>query len=201
MNYNATHWYLLEKAAERIRPTDFDGYFGLKDLLASKDHKDRREFQRRFASYYRLHNAGLTDAFKKRYFTLFFEFQPRQKDPYTSLLLELYNIPRRKGDHSIQASFVSKMVAMRDESRPLFDRHVSNFFGLSVPSVGSVQFRIAGFVRNLQYIQANYETWAADDRFRRITTVLFDKHPRLQTCHPTRVCDFLVWTVGDREIE
>jgi hypothetical protein len=92
-------------------------------------------------------------------------------------------------------------VAIHDESRPLFDVHVSKFFGVAPPAVGSLEFRIAGFVDNLLRVQEQYESWAADPHFIRIVKPLLRKHPKLKTCHPTRLCDFLVWTVGRYELK
>jgi hypothetical protein len=202
MGNHTNCWELLAKAAKQIKPTDFAEYFELKRLVRSRDPKIRKDFQRRFANYYRLHVGGLTAAFKRRYLTLLVGHKSRgKKDPYTPLLLELYRFRRRKGDRVIHASFVSKLVAMHDESRPLFDKFVSRFFGLTVPSVGSVEFRIAGFVSNLERIGDTYKSWAKDRRFCRIVKTLFRKHPQLKTCHPSRVCDFLVWKVGDAGIK
>lgn len=199
---NRTQWKLLAKAAKKIKSRGFNEYFELKRLSQKTDPSSRRELQTRFANYYRLHIGGLTNAFKRRYLELLLTCKPRGKrDPYTSLLLELYRFPRRKGDRALQVSFVSKLVAFHDESRPLYDVHVKNFFGFSPPSVGPIEFRIAGFVANLQNIQSQYESWAANPRFSKIMQPLFKKNPLLQKCHPTRLCDFLVWTVGAYDLK
>ena len=167
MAADAYRWALLSKAADAIRPADFAEYFELRRLLGSRRPADHREFQVRFARYYRLNNGGLTEAFKRRYFQLLFTSRPcGEEDPYTPLLLTLYRFPRRKGDHSLQASFVSKLVAIHDESRPLYDVHVRNFFGMAPPAVGSIEFRIAGFVENLRRIQEEYESWTVDPHLR-----------------------------------
>jgi hypothetical protein len=97
-------------------------------------------------------------------------------------------------------SFVSKLIAIHDESRPIFDTHVSNFFGLFVPHVGKIEFRITRFIRHLNYIQGQYESWAVDSRFQSISQQLFRKQPALRGCHSSRICDFLVWTVGAAEL-
>ena len=153
MAISSSHWDLLRQAVKRLQPTAFAKYFTLQSLLRSTRTSDRKEFQKQFTIHYRLNTGGLTEAFKERYFELLFSCKPcGQTDPYTSLLLELYRFPRRKGDLALQASFVSKLVAIHDESRPIFDIHVSNFFGMSVPKVGNVEFRIAGFVANLERI-------------------------------------------------
>jgi hypothetical protein len=198
---SASLWTMLEKAANRIAPDAFDEYFALKRLLASTDPEDQLAFQERFAAHYRLRIGGLTDEFKRRYFELLRTCAPiGQEDPHTRLLLDLYGFKTRQHKNTIQASFVSKLVAIKDESRPIFDRHVSHFFGLSVPSVGTPEFRVAGFVLNLRRIQEQYEEWGSDRRFLDIETVLFRKQPKLRDCHRSRLCDFLVWTVGEKKL-
>jgi hypothetical protein len=202
MSAENIRWNLLKRAVATIRPTDFSEYFELKRLSQKSDPVSRQELQTRFANYYRLHIGGLTDAFKRRYLELLLTCKPRGKrDPYTPLLKELYEFPRRKGDRTLQVSFVSKLVAFHDESRPLYDVHVKNFFGFSPPSVGPIDFRIAGFVANLQNIQAQYEAWSASPRFAKAMRPLFNKNPALKNCHPTRLCDFLVWTVGAYDLK
>ena len=142
---------LLDVAIAYLREENFSPYLMLKCLLAEKPRGFQADFRQIFENYYGLNAGGVTDAFKDRYFDLLFslEFQD-DVEPYTPILKELYEIPRRKGDKGLQCSFVSKMVAIHDEAYPIFDRHVRDFFGISVPSNGSVDFRIAGFVANLK---------------------------------------------------
>jgi hypothetical protein len=199
---SASLWRLLTQAAGEVETGAFGGFFELKRLLDRTDPKSRRAFQKLFTNYYGLGGAGLTEAFKVRYFKLLFACTPiGQEDPYTSLLLKLYRLPNRQGYHTIQASFVSKLVSIRDESRPIYDRYVSHFFGLRVPSVAHPpEARIAGFISILERIQNHYEKWAADRRFRDLKTTLLGKQPKLKDCHPSRLCDLLVWTVGKKKL-
>ena len=202
--HSASHWSRLTKAAEVVKPSAFEKYFELKRLLASTDLKDRRAFQRIFIGYYRLGGAGLSEPFKQRYFELLFTCNPLgQADPYTPLLHQLYRFRTRRGHRALQASFVSKLVSMHDESRPIYDRHVSNFFDLHVlkkSKAHPTEMRIAGFVTILQRIQTHYEQWTTSCHFRELEAVLFRKQPKLKECHPTRLCDFLIWTVGDERL-
>lgn len=194
-------WSQLDQGAAHVSAGAFESYFRLKDLLRRTDSSSRARFRKEFTTYYRLNAAGLSDEFKTRFFELLFAFDSRGAiDPYTSLLLELHTIPRRVGDHALQASFVTKLVAIHDEARPIYDRHVSRFFGISVPSVGSVEFRVAGFVTNLRFIQTQYEAWSLDSRFPALQRQLVSKQPLIEQCKPARVFDFLVWTVGSQRL-
>jgi hypothetical protein len=184
-----SHWPLLEKAAGKIKKTDVAKYIELKRLLASRDPDAPRRFRSLFASYYRLNGARLSAEFKRTYFDILFNWRPeKQTHSYRSVLLALH-----KASGRLHASFASKLVAVRDESSPLFDSHVSKFFGLSAPSVGPIQFRITRFIINLETIRREYDGWAKDDRFTRITDILFLRIPDLAECHSSRVCDYLVW--------
>lgn len=196
------HLDLVSRAAQRLAESDIAPYFALREILARNEKRERRLFRKQFAKYYGLNAAGITDAFKTRYFELLFDLKldPDIPPPYKELLLELYPIKRRKGDKVLAASFVSKLIAMHDESRPLFDRHVSHFFGLDVPSAGPLEFRIAGFIANLDIIRGHYLAWCKVNEFRSVIAALKNRIPSLASCHDVRICDFLVWTVGRQRI-
>jgi hypothetical protein len=197
MSAKGLHWELLAKAAKARKADDFSKYFEIKDLLATKAPEARAKFRRLFTQWYGLNSAGLTDAFRDRYFQLLFAAKPvGKRDPYSSILLDLYEIPRRKGDPSLQCSFVSKLVAIHDESRPIYDVYVREFFGMAPPSVGSIKFRVAGFVANIDRIREEYGEWAQSPRFQGVVEPLFKMNPSLRHCHPHRALDVLVWTVG-----
>lgn len=201
MRSNSKSWDLLSRAARVKTPVQLQPYFDLKVLLKSNATDAKAEFKKKFSSFYRLNSAGLTDAFRDRYFNHLFAARPLGKiDPYSSILLDLYNLPRRKGDKSLQCSFVSKLVAIHDESRPIYDKYVRQFFGLGPPSIGSVEFRVAGFITNMERIREQYEDWAHSPRFARTVEPLLKQHPNLRDCHAHRAIDVLVWTVGARRL-
>jgi hypothetical protein len=192
---------LLHKATMHLEEENISPYLELKRLLTDKPGGFQREFRRIFESYFGLNAGGVTDAFKDRYFELLFglEIQDRD-DPHTPILMELYEIPRRKGDKALQCSFVSKLVAIHDESYPLFDRHVSDFFGIAVPSNGSIDFRVAGFIANLKHLRKTYQRWSEDSEFQKILLAVKQRFPYLKDCTAPRIADFLVWAVGRNKL-
>ena len=192
---------LLGEAAVHLKEENISPYLELKRLLTNKPSGYQREFRRIFESYYGLNAGGVTDAFKDRYFELLFGLKIQDHDdPHSPILMELYEIPRRKGDKALQCSFVSKLVAIHDESYPIFDRHVSDFFGITAPSNGSIDFRIAGFIANLKYLRKTYQSWSEDASCQKILLAVKQRRPYLKDCTAPRIADFLVWAVGSNKL-
>ncbi|NQU42323.1 hypothetical protein HQ520_03505 [bacterium] len=192
---------ILDLAVDCIDRKGLAIYLRLRDLLRGKPDGYQGEFRPLFARYYGLNSAGLTEAFKDRYFKILFGLEcDGSGDPYTDILQDLYQFPRRKGDHSLQCSFVSKLVAIHDENRPIFDRHVSDFFGLGPPSAGSPIFRIAGFISNLEAIRANYMAWGENEKIRGILGRLLRQCPELEDCAVPQLIDFLIWAAGNKRL-
>ncbi len=193
---------LLSQAARILQQREVSPYFELRSLILKQDRKSRAAFKRIFSTYYGLNAAGLTDAFKKRYFDLLFglDLSIHEAPPYETVLKALYKIKRRKKDRALQASFVSKLISIHDESHPLFDRHVSGFFGISVPTSGALDFRISGFVENLDHIRNQYREWCENEQVKELIAELKLRIPQLTNCHAIRICDFLVWTIGRHKI-
>ena len=137
-----------------LREENISPYMELKRLLTDKPGGYQREFRRIFETYYGLNAGGVTDAFKDRYFELLFGLKiqdqddPHDPDPYGTLR----NSQAQGLDKALQCSFVSKLVAIHDESYPIFDRHVSDFFGITRPLQRKHRFQGCGAfsVANLQ---------------------------------------------------
>jgi len=192
---------LLREARHHLKDKDIAPYLRLKRLLAEKPVNYEVEFRRVFASYYGLNVAGLSPAFKDRYFERLFGLRLRPGvDPYTPLLRELHEIPGLNGKQGLHCSFVSKLVSIHDETRPIFDHHIGNFFGLAVPADGSVDFRIAGFLWNLERLSKIYERWSHNPDVQEIVAAVVREHPGLAACAFPRIADQLVWTVGSYKL-
>ena len=191
---------LTEVATDRRQLSKtIDGYLKLRALLRQSPNA-AGEFKKSFSSYYGLNGAGLSDDWKAKYFELLFNFGKKMpKDAHSVALRELLPIKRRKGDTALQFSFVTKLVAIHDEREPLFDKFVQNYFGLGAPTLrGLDEFRISGFLKNLDEIKRRYAVWLKNPRFQKVIQNLRSEYPDLKDCHPIRLCDFLVWAVGKK---
>lgn len=158
---------------------------------------DTPEFRRIYSNYYHLNVAHPSDQFIDRYFTLLFSAEiESMQEPYSQILKELKKLPSRNGNNALQFSFVSKLMATRDENKPIYDKHVRNFFGLSRLSYGDDDSRISKFTGQLVLLSMTYKAWERDRNFNKILAKVRKKIPALNDCPVTRIADLLVYTVG-----
>lgn len=203
MKLTDNHLAALDKAESLLSHSNFCPYLELKELLPDTSVLARRRFRVLYTQYYGLNAGGLTDNFKTSYFHLLFEgVSPTNRSPnYATLLNDLYEIPRKKGDKALQLSFVSKLVAMHDEARPIYDRHVLSFFGKKAPAASKPRKdRIDWYVSFLDDVAEDYAQWANDSDVKDILNRLKTRDSRLCKCHVVRLLDFLVWKVGNQKL-
>lgn len=192
---------LLRKAVNFLEHWNYCPYLKLKRLFIDKPAGYQADFRRIFISFYGLNQGGLTDTFRDRYFELLFGLELKDGvDPYTPILKELHGFERKKGDNALHGSFVSKLVAMHDESYPIFDRHVGSFFGISRPPAGDIDLRISKFVSDLTRLRETYRYISQKEDFIEILKEVKEKKPDLETCTPPRIADFLIWTIGNNKL-
>ncbi|MCE1274893.1 MAG: hypothetical protein LWW75_10310, partial [Chlorobiales bacterium] len=124
-----------------------------------------------------------------------------KQDPYTEILMDLFQFQDLQGRQTLQCSFVSKLIAIHDESRPIYDKYVRSFFGLGVPELGGISFRVAGFVANLNLLRNTYHAWEQETTFQEIINKLKSVQPIIENCSVPRLADFLVWTAGKHRLK
>ncbi|MCG3774676.1 MAG: hypothetical protein JW395_1500 [Nitrospira sp.] len=203
MQLTKRHVDALDAAQERMFHCDFCGYLELKELLRDDSESARELFRNRFTGMYGLNVGGLTDQFKKRFFEILHsdDVMTNGRPGYDRILSELGSYKRKTGHPGMPFSFVSKLVAMRDEGSPIYDRHVLAFFRGKLPGPAvKTKERIEAFVAFLDGVGQDYRAWSADERILPILTRFKDRDPRLRKCDVVRLMDFLVWKVGNQKL-
>ena len=203
MKLEERHVIALREAETLMFHSDFCPYLELKTLLSEKSASAHNRFRTLFTNFYGLNVGGLSEQFKDRYFEILFagDFVRNGEPDFDSLLSELSNIPRRKGDRAMPFSFVSKLVAIHHEDSPIYDRHVLAFFGAKAPAASAKkEDRIRWFVQFLKQIAADYGAWARDARVGSVLESLKTRDPLLAACREVRLIDFLVWKVGNQKL-
>ncbi|MFZ4778139.1 MAG: hypothetical protein ACOYM3_22435 [Terrimicrobiaceae bacterium] len=192
---------LLKLSAERLSGKDYKKYLELRALLTEQPPGYRSAFEPLFRSFFRMNRAHLGDSFLKAFFDHLFKLRtPINGNTYKRIFSDLTKHKRKKGDVAIQFSFVSKLVAIKDESQPIIDKHVSDFFGISAPKTGSIQFRINGFIENLNLLKSIYGAWKSVPSVKHLLDKIRNDKQELSGTTDERILDLLVWQVGRHKL-
>ncbi len=97
-------------------------YCCIVETVSKDDFKATQDFRKTFNGYYRLQRR--TASWYERYYDLF-EKQKKKQLSYQALLEEMYDCAGK-----IEVSFVSKMIASIDTSKPIWDQYVLKNLGL-----------------------------------------------------------------------
>jgi len=82
-----------------------------------------------YSRYYGLKGAALTEAFFARYFELLENTKHSGFDPL-AIAQNLKEYPNRKGQLSLQFSFITKIGATFDPNLPIYDSRIVELFGI-----------------------------------------------------------------------
>ena len=175
-----------------------DVYGFLADEFARGSVVGNCVFQFTYRSFYRLDNAGLPDAFKSKYFDLLEESRTQPEIDLRKLVQELYAIPNRKGQHSLQFSFVTKLANTVNSHYPIYDSEVANVFGFRAP-VGTFDVRLGKYMAFHDNLRNTYSEILDGNllqqprrAFRQVYAVPPERIPE------TKVLDFIFWSAGKR---
>ncbi|MFH1021766.1 MAG: hypothetical protein V1809_00080 [Planctomycetota bacterium] len=158
-------------------------------------HENR--FRHDFQLFYRLNNAGLTPEFKTRYFDLMDAARADALD-LGAIAMELFEFRNRKGQQSLQFSFVTKLANIVDPTCPIYDSLVAALFGFRPPLSGiDVGTRLDRLMRFHDWLRSSYDGIIKSgtmsevfDLFRHTYSVSAEAVP------DTKVVDFVCWTAG-----
>jgi len=205
MKLEKRHIEALAKAESWIFHSDLCPHLELKELLNNKmTPQERERFRYLFIKIYGLNRGGLTKSFIKKYFDIMFDgsiYKDSGQPDYSRILNTLYKFKRKQGDRSLQFSFVSKLVAIHQQSSPLYDTHVLAFFGVKAPAATiDKKIRINWYIDFLDHVRNSYIEWEKDKRLRLLISKIKARDSRLEQFDTVRLMDFLVWNVGNKKL-
>ena len=175
-----------------------DVYGFLADEFARGSVVGNYVFQFMYRSFYRLDNAGLTPEFKSKYFALLEESRNLRELDLRRLVEELYAIPNRKGQRSLQFSFVTKLANTSNRLYPIYDGEVAKVFGFRAPdSCGTFDVRLEKYMIFYATVRDIYSEILDGNllqeprrTFRQIYAAPPERIPDI------KVLDFIFWSAG-----
>jgi len=175
-----------------------DVYGFLADEFARGSVIGNYVFQFAYRSFYRLDNAGLTPEFKCKYFVQLEESRNLREIDLRRLVEEFYAIPNRKGQQSLQFSFVTKLANTANRLYPIYDREVANVFGFRPPNnLGTFDARLNKYMLFYAHVRDIYSEILNGNLLReprRIFRQIYAAPP--ERIPDIKVLDFIFWSAG-----
>jgi hypothetical protein len=141
---------------DNIEHESVDVYNFLKNEFAKSNVNENYLFQFVFRSFYRVDNAGLTPEFKKEYFNILEQYRNEKELEFEKPLKRLSEFRNRKGQKTVQFSFVTKMFNTIDDSFPIYDSKVARMFSLRRPSNGDFDCKLKKYSGQFNEIESVY---------------------------------------------
>lgn len=187
-----------ETAVLAIGQEAVDVYTFLAEQFARGPILNNYVYQFIYRSFYRLDNAGLTSEFKSQYFALLERSRDLDDVDLERLTKELYEAPNRKGQQSLQFSFVTKLANTVNFQYPIYDGAVAKVFDFQSPQPNKsfeVRFeQYRAFYADLRdtYTEILKHNLLEQPRriFRHIYSAPVERIPDI------KVLDFIFWSAG-----
>lgn len=190
--------WIEKHSTEIIKSIDqesVDVYNFLKKQFNESNVKENYLFQFVFRSFYRIDNAGLTPEFKKEYFEILEENRNNKQFDFEKVLRRLYSFPNRKGQNTLQFSFVTKMFNTIDDIMPIYDSEVAKMFSMSRPYQSEFEIKLDKYLDQLDKIQNGYEQIISQNLIPK-TIGLFDHNFKDNKLSEMKKLDFIFWSAG-----
>lgn len=185
-----------QRIVDNIKYESVDVYKFLQQAYQDTDITTNYLFQFLFRKYYNLEEARLSDDFHLEYFKILQDLKNNSKAWNYELVIErLYEIPRAKGDKSIQCSFVSKMFHTFDSNNVVFDSKVAKMFKFKTLSTVPFDQKIKKFEQYIGTISSSYNKIITDGLLDDVLT-MFDTRFENHGLHPRKRLDFIFWSAG-----
>lgn len=172
-----------------------DVYQFLKEGFENSDVTQNYLFQFVFRSFYRIDNAGLTPEFKKEYFKIMEQNRNEKQFDFKRVFKRLYILPDRKGQNTLQFSFVTKLFSIIDNTLPVYDSKVAEMFSFSKPYQSDFDIKVERFLIQYEVIKRSY-TEISNLNLIPKAGKLFDLSFANHGLTETKKLDFIFWSAG-----
>lgn len=180
----------LPRVLVRLQKSHFDRYAFLRQRITESDVTQDPEFQRRFNGLYRL--CFRSAEWRGIYYGLMERVKGTAQPDFAAILGELYDLT-----HRIEASFASKLVAIIQPKRAVYDSVLSRNLGLQPPkSSHAGALRIREFATLYKQLNERMNRLVKHSRFSALRCKLSAAFPGYSITS-IRSLDLLLWQLRD----
>ena len=150
-------------------------------------------FQFVFRRFYGMDNAGLSDDMKK----CFFELLAKKETDLKTILSELYEIPRKKGDKSMQFSFATKLLHTIDNDKPIYDTEIGSLTYSKPKHSDDKDTTIRSYINLYNNLESLNAELLKNDKIQKVISefrLQFDVDK--EKVSDVKALDFIMWSLG-----
>lgn len=186
-----------EKIIQSISQKSVEDYKYIQREFQRENITRNDEFQSRFKSFYRMNPAHLSNEFYSRFFEILESNRSSEIVDLEGIVRDLYKCKRKKGDNSIQFSFVTKLAhTIKPDVYPIYDSKVVKLFGLGKHYYEyDTDRKIQKYLKKYQIIQDTYD-YILNNGVLNSTMRLFDKKFPNSNISKLKKLDFISWSAG-----
>jgi len=111
------------------RKRDIDPYLKMAEMFSAGSVFDNYEYKTTYRKYWQLNAARLSDSYCNHYFQVMEDYRHKDQIGIEAVVKALYEVPSNsKGIKTIQFSFATKLLHTIDNTRPVYDSLVGDFY-------------------------------------------------------------------------
>jgi len=185
-----------EKQKDILSNLDFESievYFFIKKEYAKGNIQENFVFQFVFKRFYGMDNAGLSDGMKKCFFGLLAKKDTNLK----TILSDLYEIPRKKGDKSMQFSFATKLLHTIDNDKPIYDTEIGSLTYSKPKHSDDKDTTIRSYIELYNNLERLNAKLLENNKIQRVISefrLKFDVDK--EKISDVKALDFIMWSLG-----
>lgn len=192
--------HLNEKAkliVENLNHESIDVYIFLTDEFKKGDILKNYVFRFVYRSFYRLDNAGLTDDFKDKYFEYLEDHRENRDIQIEAIARELFKLPNRKGQNSLQFSFVTKLANTINHEFPIYDLEIAKMYSFKAPYTNKpFDVRLSEYMKFYNLLTESYKNILAKNTLEKVFDEFHIKFKNNGAIPDIKILDFIMWSAG-----
>jgi hypothetical protein len=182
---------------ENLNQEEIDVYIFLTDEFQKGSILDNYVFQFTFRSFYRIDNAGLTSEFKAKYFENLEKYRKNKAIPIESIVRDLYDIPNRKGQKSLQFSFVTKLANTINSRFPIYDSKIAKVYNFREPyNYKTFDQRLNEYLGFYNLLSESYQAIIKEQLLKPVFKKFHSKFKSNSKMPDIKALDFIMWSAG-----
>ena len=165
----------------------------IKKEYAKGNIQENFVFQFVFKRFYGMDNAGLSDGMKKCFFGLLAKKDTNLK----TILSDLYEIPRKKGDKSMQFSFATKLLHTIDNDKPIYDTEIGSLTYSKPKHSDDKDTTIRSYIELYNNLERLNAKLLENNKIQRVISefrLKFDVDK--EKISDVKALDFIMWSLG-----